>query len=36
MQLFPDRPPTPNLDRWYAAIAERPAFKAQVASVPMT
>jgi len=36
MQLFPDRPPTPNLDRWYAAIAERPAFKAQVASVPLS
>jgi glutathione S-transferase len=36
MQLFPERPPTPHLDRWYAAIAERSAFKMQVASVPLS
>jgi glutathione S-transferase len=36
MQLIADRPPTPNLDRWYASIAARPAFKAQVGSVPLT
>jgi glutathione S-transferase len=36
VQLIPERPPTPNLDRWYAAISERPAFKAQVAAVPLT
>ena len=35
-QLIPERPATPNLDRWYAAISARPAFKAQVASVPLT
>jgi glutathione S-transferase len=36
VQLIPERPPTANLDRWYAAISARPAFKAQVASVPLT
>ena len=36
VQLIPERPATPNLDRWYAAISARPAFKAQVASVPLT
>jgi glutathione S-transferase len=36
MQLIPERPPTKNLDRWYAAISARPAFKAQVGSVPLT
>jgi glutathione S-transferase len=36
VQLVPERPSTPNLDRWYAAISARPAFKAQVASVPLS
>jgi glutathione S-transferase len=36
VQLIPDRPKTPNLDRWYAAISSRPAFKEQVAVVPLT
>jgi glutathione S-transferase len=36
MQLIPERPATPNLDRWYAAISSRAAFKAQVAVVPLT
>jgi glutathione S-transferase len=36
MQLIPERPTMPHLDRWYAAISSRPAFKAQVASVPLT
>jgi glutathione S-transferase len=36
MQLISERPATPNLDRWYAAISSRPAFKDQVASVPLT
>ena len=36
MQLFPQRPATPNLDRWYAAISSRPAFKEQVAVVPLS
>jgi len=36
MQLIPERPATPNLDRWYAAISSRPAFKEQVAVVPLS
>jgi glutathione S-transferase len=36
MQLIPERPATPNLDRWYAAISSRAAFKEQVASVPLS
>jgi glutathione S-transferase len=36
VQLIPERPATPNLDRWYGAISARDAFKAQVASVPLT
>jgi len=36
MQLIPERPATPNLDRWYAAISSRPAFKEQIAVVPLT
>ena len=31
VQLIPERPAMPNLDRWYAAISSRPAFKEQVA-----
>ena len=36
MQLIPERPATPSLDRWYAAISSRPAFREQVASVPLS
>lgn len=36
VQLIPERPATPNLDRWYAAISSRPAFKEQVAVVPLS
>ena len=36
MQLIPDRLATPNLDRWYAAISSRQAFKDQVAVVPLS
>lgn len=36
VQLIPERPATPNLDRWYAAISSRAAFKAQVAVVPLS
>jgi glutathione S-transferase len=36
VQLIPERPATANLDRWYAAISARPAFKAQVGAVPLT
>lgn len=34
--LFPGHPALPNLERWYAAIEQRPAYREQVASVPMT
>jgi glutathione S-transferase len=33
--LVPERPVLPHLERWYAAIAARPAFKAEVAAVPL-
>jgi glutathione S-transferase len=36
MQLIIERPPMPNLERWYGAISARLAFKEQVASVPLT
>jgi glutathione S-transferase len=36
VQLMPERPAMPNLDRWYAAISARDAFKEQVGSVPLT
>ena len=36
VQLVADRPPTPNLDRWYGAISARQAFKDQVGSVPLS
>jgi glutathione S-transferase len=35
-QLVPDRPPLPNFERWYAALAERKAFKDHVAAVPLS
>jgi glutathione S-transferase len=35
-QLVPDRPKTPNLDRWYDAIAKRQAFQDQVGSIPLS
>jgi glutathione S-transferase len=34
-QLVPERPPQPNFERWFAAIAARPAFKDQVAAVKL-
>jgi len=33
--LVPERPTMPHLERWYAAIAARPAFKEQVAAIPL-
>jgi len=33
--LVPERPPLPHFERWYAAIAARPAFKDQVLAVPL-
>ena len=35
-QLVPERPPLRNFERWYAALAARPAFKNQIASVPLS
>jgi len=35
-QLVPGRPATPNLDRWYAAIAERKAFQDHVGSIALS
>jgi glutathione S-transferase len=36
VQLVPDRPAMPNLDRWYTAVSSRQAFKDQVGSVPLS
>jgi glutathione S-transferase len=36
VQLMPERPKTPHLDRWYAAISGRPAFKEHVGSIALT
>jgi glutathione S-transferase len=33
--LVPERPAFPHFERWFAAIAARPAFKNQVAAVPL-
>ncbi len=35
-QLVPDRPKTPNLDRWFGAISARQAFKDHVGSIPLS
>jgi len=35
MKLVPDRPQLSNLERWYAAIAERKAFRDHVSSIPL-
>jgi glutathione S-transferase len=35
-ELVPERPAFPNFERWYAAIASRPAFREQVLSVPLS
>jgi glutathione S-transferase len=35
-QLVPSRPATPNLDRWYDALAKRKAFDDHVGSIPLT
>jgi len=36
VQLVPDRPKTPNLDRWYAAVSARKAFQEQVGCIPLS
>jgi glutathione S-transferase len=35
-QLCPDRPEMTNLERWYAALQKRAAFKQHVESIPLT
>jgi glutathione S-transferase len=35
-QLVPQRPPFPNIERWYASIEKRSAFHEHVGSVPLT
>ena len=35
-ELVPERPEFKNFERWYAAIAARPAFRDHVSSVPLT
>jgi glutathione S-transferase len=35
-ELVPERPALPNFERWYAAIASRPAFRDQVLSIPLS
>jgi glutathione S-transferase len=35
-QLCPDRPALNNLERWYAALQKRPAFKEHVESIPLS
>jgi glutathione S-transferase len=35
IMLVPERPAMPNLDRWYAAISERKAFKNHVLAIPL-
>lgn len=34
--LVPERPALSNLERWYAAIEKRPAFREHVGSIPIT
>jgi len=34
-QLVPERPKLEYFERWYAAIAVRPAFKDHVSSIPL-
>jgi glutathione S-transferase len=36
VQIVPERPATPNLDRWYAEVSSRKAFKDEVGSVPLS
>jgi glutathione S-transferase len=36
VNLIPERPAMKALDRWYAALASRPAFKEHCGSIPLT
>jgi len=35
-QLVPDRPATPHLERWFAAISARKPFQDHVGSIPLS
>jgi glutathione S-transferase len=35
-ELVAERPAFPNFERWYAAIAARPAFRDHVSAMPLT
>jgi glutathione S-transferase len=35
-QLCPERPSMPHLERWYAAIEKRPAFREHVGAIPLS
>jgi glutathione S-transferase len=35
-RLAPEHAPLPHVERWYAAIAERPAFRQHILDVPLT
>ena len=35
-QLVPERPPLRELERWYAEVSARQAFKDHVGAVPLT
>jgi glutathione S-transferase len=36
VELMPERPAMPNLDRWYAELAARPAFQEHCGGIPLT
>ncbi len=36
LTLAKERPPLPHVERWHAAIAERPAFRQHILDVPLT
>jgi glutathione S-transferase len=36
VNLIPERPKLANLERWYAALADRKAFRDHVSSIPLT
>ena len=35
-QLCPDRPNMPHLERWYASLQQRKAFKEHVEAIPLS
>jgi glutathione S-transferase len=35
-QLCPERPNMPHLERWYATVSQRPAFKKHVGAIPLS